>query len=182
MIAQQVAKKYSQALFAAAKDKGLVDAAHEQLGDLRKLIQHDDTLLKFLNAPHVLDEHKLALVRDAFGERLQQLFVEFLIVLVEKHRVMYLAEIIDEFVRLVEAEKGIARVTVITSRPLVEDQRQNLVTKLTAKTRLKVQLEEKVDPKILGGMIVILHNEIIDGSVRHGLDLIEEQLAKVKVA
>jgi len=40
---------------------------------------------------------------------------------------------------------------------------------------------KKVDPDILGGMIVILHNEIIDGSVRRGLDLLEEQLVKVKV-
>lgn len=181
MIAQEVARKYAQALFMAAKGKGVIDEAHVQLEDLRMLIEKDDTLLNFLNAPQVLDGHKLDLLRNVFSERLNRLFVEFLIVLVDKHRINYLYEIIDDFIRLVEAEKGMARVTVITAHPLTDDQRSNLITKLIVKTSLKITLEEKVKPAIMGGMIVIMHNEIIDGSVRHGLDMIEEQLTKVKV-
>jgi len=182
MIAQEVAKKYAHALFFAARDKGLIDAAYEQLDDLKAFVQKDPTLLRFLSAPQVLEDHKLALVRTAFGPRLERLFVEFLIVLVNKHRVAHLAEIIDEFLRLVEAEKGIGRATVITAGPLDEQQRAELIRRLAAKSGLTIQIEEKVDPQILGGMIVIMHNEIIDGSVRHGLDLIEDQLAKVKVS
>ncbi|MBU8933673.1 MAG: ATP synthase F1 subunit delta [candidate division Zixibacteria bacterium] len=181
MLAQEVARKYAQALFMAAQSKGLIDAAHEQLEDLRKFIAEDDTLLNFLNAPQVLDENKQALIRTVFGERLEQLFVEFLVVLVDKHRVAHLAEIIDDFIRLVEAEKGIARATVITAKALDEEPRRNLIARLAAKTNLTIQIEEKIDPAIMGGMIVILHNEIIDGSVRYGLEMIEEQLAKVKV-
>ena len=181
MLAQEVARKYAQALFGAAKEKGLIDKAYEQFNDLKAFIASDSSLLDFLNAPQVLDEQKLALVRNVFRERIEQLFVEFLIMLVEKHRIAFLPEIIDEFTRLVEAEKGIGRATVITATPLNEKEKSDLVTKLTAKTGLKIELEEKVDPDILGGMIVILHNEIIDGSVRRGLDLLEEQLTKVKV-
>ncbi|MBW1792764.1 MAG: F0F1 ATP synthase subunit delta, partial [Deltaproteobacteria bacterium] len=181
MIAQEVARKYAQALFMAAKDKGVIDDAHVQFEDLKKLIEKDDTLLNFLNAPQVLDENKLELLRNVFSDRLHRLFVEFLVVLVDKHRMGYLHEIIDDFIRLVEAEKGVARVTVITAHPLTDEQRSDLRAKLIAKTNLKITLEEKVKPAIMGGMIVIMHNEIIDGSIRHGLDMIEEQLAKVKV-
>ena len=48
--------------------------------------------------------------------------------------------------------------------------------------KLKVEIEKKIDPAILGGMIVIMHDEIIDGSVRHGLDLIRDRLERIKVA
>jgi len=181
MIAQEVAKKYAHALFMAIRDKGIVDEAFDQLSDLKNMVEKDSTLLDFLAAPQVLDEHKLAMVRDVFGSRVQRLIVEFLVVLVEKHRVAHLVVIIDEFIRLVEAEKGVGRATVITAVPLSEEHRANLVAKLAAKTDLTIQIEEKVDPEILGGMIVIMHNEIIDGSVSHGLAMIEEQLAKVKV-
>ena len=181
MIAQEVARRYAQALFLAAKDKGVLDDAHVQIADLKKLIEKDDSLLNFLNAPQVLDEHKLELLRNVFSDRIHRLFVEFLVVLVNKHRIKYLHGIIDDFIRLVEAEKGEARVTVITAHPLNDDQRSNLIAKLVAKTSLKVTLEEKVKPAIMGGMIVIMHNEIIDGSIRHGLNMIEEKLAKVKV-
>jgi F-type H+-transporting ATPase subunit delta len=128
-----------------------------------------------------LDEHKLALVRDVFTSRMERLFVEFLVVLVRKHRVGYLPEIIDEFTRLVEAENGVGRVTVITAAPLAEAERTAMSSKLAAKLKLKIELQEKLDKSIMGGVIVITHNEIIDGSVRHGLELLEEQLGKVKV-
>ena len=165
----------------AVQEKGLIDIAYEQLEDLRKFIEKDNTLLNFLKAPQVLEENKIALMRDVFGKRLERLFIEFLVVLIVKHRMAHLAKIIDDFIRLVEAEKGIARATVIVANPLDDDQRQNLITRLAAKTDLTVQLEVKVDAGILGGMIVILHDEIIDGSVHHELEMIKKQLAKVKV-
>ena len=99
MLAQEVAKKYAQALFLAAKGKGLIDKAYDQFGDLNRFLKTDDTLLNFLNAPQVLDEHKLKLVRDVFSERLDRLFVELLVVLVEKHQIAFLPEVIDEFTR-----------------------------------------------------------------------------------
>jgi F-type H+-transporting ATPase subunit delta len=181
MLAQEVAQKYAHALFLSAKEKGLIDKAYEQLSDLKNYLESDPTLLDFLKAPQVLDEHKQALVQKVFSSRLERLFVEFLLVLVQKHRIGFLPDVIDEFTRLVEAEKGIGRVTIITAVPLNEAERSELITNLAAKTGLKIELEEKIEPRIIGGSIVILHNEIIDGSVRRGLDLLEEQLEKVKV-
>lgn len=181
MLAQEVARTYAQALFMSAKDKSLIDNGYVQMSELQKIVQGDPTLLNFLNAPHVLDEHKLALVRDVFSSRLPRLFVEFLVVLVNKNRANYLVEIIDEFIRLVEAEKGIGRVTVITALGLTDTEREQLRTQLTESLKLKIEFEEKTDQSIIGGMIVITHNEIIDGSIRHGLDLLEDKLSKVKV-
>lgn len=181
MLAQEVAKKYANGLFLSVKDKQKTDLAYDQLRDLGDFLKKDPTLLNFLVAPHVLDEHKLALVSDVFKSRLDPLFVQLLILLVTKHRVGFLHEIVDEFTRLVEAEKGIARATVITAVPLTDTERTKLDEKLVAKTSLTVVIEEKIDPDIIGGMIVILHNEIIDGSIRRELDLIEEKLSKVRV-
>jgi F-type H+-transporting ATPase subunit delta len=107
--------------------------------------------------------------------------VEFLIVLINKHRIGYLHEVIGEFIRLVKAERGIAAVTVLSAVPPAEGERQRLIEKLKARTGMTIELEEKIDPDIIAGMIVILHNEIIDGSVRRGLDVLQGQLAKVRV-
>ncbi|HOD65984.1 MAG TPA: ATP synthase F1 subunit delta [candidate division Zixibacteria bacterium] len=181
MLAQEVAQRYAHALFDAAREKGLLDAGYSQMADLRTVVRADRTLLNFLTAPQVLDEHKIELLRTVFGSRLQRLFVEFLVVLVGKHRINYLVEIIDEFVERVEKAKGIGRARVISAVPLSGPERENLVGRLSAKTGLQIRLEVRIDPAILGGLIVILHNEIIDGSIRHGLGLIEEQLLKVKV-
>jgi len=181
VLAQEVAKKYAGGLFLSVKERGLVDQAHDQLRELREFLVGDPTLLNFLKAPHVLDEHKLALVRDVFGGRLNPLFVEFLVVLVNKHRIDYLHEVIDEFIRLVKAERGIALVTVITAVPIADGERSRLVDKMAARTGMTVELEEKIDRDIIAGMIIITHNQIIDGSVRRGLDVLEGQLSRVRV-
>lgn len=181
MLTQEVAKKYANALFLSVKEKNLLDAAYDQFGSLKEMLDSDRTLLNFMSAPQVMDEHKLAVVRKVFESRLERLFVEFLVVLVEKNRINFLSEIIDELRRSIEAANGVGRVTVITAVPLKEDERSALAIKMADKTKLKIMLEEKVDAEIIGGMIIILHNEIIDGSIKHGLDLVGEQLSKVRV-
>ena len=181
MLSQEVAKKYANALFLSVKEKSLLDDAFEQFGSLKDLLDSDKTLLNFLSAPQVLDEHKLNVIRDVFASRLKELFVEFLIVLVDKNRVNFLPEIIDELRRMIEAENGVGRVTVISAIALNETERKGLSVKLAKKTGLKIILEEKIDNSIIAGMIIILHNEIIDGSTKHGLDLLEDQLSKVRV-
>ncbi len=181
MLAQQVAKKYSVALFSLAAEKGILDTAWEQFGSLGEYLKADDTFLDFMSAPQVLDQHKEDLVTKAFSTKLEKCFFDFLMVLVRKRRVGFLPEIIDELDRLIRAEKGIARATCITVNPIVDSERQQLIEELAQKTSLKIELEEKIDKSILGGIIIILHNQIIDGSVRYGLDQLRNRLMKVKV-
>lgn len=181
MIAHEVAGKYAGAIFQSARAKGLLDRAFDQFGQLRQLIKSEPTLLKFLGAPSASDEDKVALVRRMFEGRLERLFIEFLVVLINKHRISFLPGIIDEFIRLIEAQKGIGRATVITAVPLSDDQREKVVARLETRSGLSVRLEEKVDPAVIGGAVVLMAGQIIDGSVRYGLNRIEEQLARVRV-
>jgi len=89
---------------------------------------------------------------------------------------------IDEFIRLVEFHKGIVRATVTTAVSLTPDQENDLIKRLAARTGKQIVLEKKVDQTIMAGMIIIVADEIVDGSVRHELNLLEEQLRKIKVA
>lgn len=181
MIVQEVARKYASALFLSAKDRSLVDAAYEQMHSLQALIKKDDSILDFLSSPEVGEEEKLQLIRRVFEGRLDKLFIEFLVVLVEKRRAKYLPDVLEEFNRLVQAEKGINLVTAITAVPMSPDEEQRLIDRLAAKLNGKIELEKKVDPKIVGGMIVLTHEKVIDGSIRYGMELLEDQLRKVRV-
>jgi F-type H+-transporting ATPase subunit delta len=181
MIAQQVAKKYSTALFLSAGRRGLLDEAYYQFTDLKTVLRTNTALLKFLSSPKIAEEHKLDLLRRVFGERMQQLFLEFLFVLVRKRRAMYLVDVIEAFDRMVETHKGIVRATATTAVPLSGDEAERLVGRLSTKTGKKIELERKIDPRLIGGMVVLVGDEIIDGSVRYGLVKLEEQLNHIKV-
>lgn len=181
MLVWEVAKKYATALFLSVKERRLVDTVDEQMLALKIVLEKDRALLDYLAAPQIPDDNKLELISTVFGPRLDRLLVEFLLLLVRKHRADYLPEIIDAFDRLVKVEKGISQVTAITAVPMRGEEESRLIQTLHARAGMTIELTKKVDPSILGGMIVIMHNEIIDGSVRHALDTMQEQLARVKV-
>jgi len=181
MLAQQVGKKYGGALFQLVKDKNIIDTAWEQFDDLAEYLKKEDAFFDFMAAPQIPDRDKEQLVKQVFESRFDKPLFNFLMVLTEKRRINYLLEIIEEFDRLVRAEKGIEKATCITAVPLSEGERSSLIDRLAAKTDLKIELEEKIDQSIIGGMIIILHNQIIDGSIRHGLQILRNRLMNLKV-
>lgn len=162
----------------------MLDTVYEQMNSLNVILKRPEgkQLLNFLLAPNVMDDKKESLVRSVIGERTEKLLTEFLIVLLNKHRIAFLGDIIQEFLMLVEEHRKMGRVLVTTAVKLNDSERTNLIQQLEKKTGLKIQLEEKVDPAILGGMILMLKDKIIDGSVRYELSVLRDQLGKVKVA
>jgi len=181
MFAQQVAKKYSTALFELAREKNLIDAAWDQFDALGEYLKMDKTFLGFMAAPQVSDAKKEELIKTVFYDKLNKPFYDFLMFLTRKRRIKYLPDIIEYFDNLVRENKGIARATSITAAAISDDERRRVIEQLQAKTSLKIELEEKIDKSIVGGMIVIFHNQIIDGSIRHGLNELKNRLMKVKV-
>jgi F-type H+-transporting ATPase subunit delta len=182
MLAEQVAKKYSLALFNLVREHHLMDEAYQQFAELDLLVSKDKMLMEFLKAPHIPDQHKVDIVHHVFDTRLEPLFLEFILVLVHKYRIRFLHDIIIEFRALVAEAKNMVVAKVISSRPMTDDTRLKLIMQLQAKTGHIIELDETVDPAILGGMIVIIKDQIIDGSVRHQLGLLKEELMKAKVA
>lgn len=162
----------------------MLDAVYEQMSSLNDILNRPEgkQMLNFLLAPNVMDDKKESLVRTVLGERIERLLTEFLVVLLNKHRIAYLGDIIQEFLQLVEEHRKMGRVKVTTAIKLTDAERSSLVRQLETKTGLKIQLEEKVDASILGGMILMLKDKIIDGSVRYELSVLRDQLNKVKVA
>src|SRR5215813_1379908 len=89
MIAQEVARTYSQALFLSAKGRNVLDVVYEQMNALDAILKRPEgkQMLNFLLAPNVMDDKKESLVRSVVGERAEKLVTEFLIVLLNKHRI-----------------------------------------------------------------------------------------------
>jgi F-type H+-transporting ATPase subunit delta len=181
MLAPEVARKYAAALFLSVKERNLVDEAYEQFQSFRQILKTEPGLLHLLAGPRVSEEEKVEMIRRLFGERMHRLNVEFLAMLIRKRRISFLPEIIEQLERLIEEEKGIARATVITAVPLAADREELLMRKLEIYSGKTILLEKRVDPGIIGGMVVMIGGEIIDGSIQHGLSLLHEQLAKVRV-
>ena len=96
--------------------------------------------------------------------------------LTERRRIPYVQEVTDAFNSLYREHKGIARMTVTTCVPLRDAQRQQLIAALQKKYGKQVELTERIDPAILGGVVVQYGDTLLDNSVKSRLEAVRRQL------
>jgi len=120
-------------------------------------------------------------VLEAFGEESSGLFVNFVMLLIDKKRLESFSEIADGYRHLYEQSQGIIEVRAITAIPLERELEERARETLEQKTGRQVRLIKSTDPDIIGGMILIIEDKIIDGSIRHQLGTLRKELSALKV-
>jgi F-type H+-transporting ATPase subunit delta len=181
MIESQVARRYATALFRTAKRIDQVDRILDDLKAIADLLRKDPNLKKFLEAPQILDQYKRGLFTTAFKHLVSEALFSFLILVMEKHRIEYLLVMAEEYERLVKEDQGILQAQVITARLLDPVFGNKLKEELEKNTGKRIEMILKIELKIIGGIIVILGNKIIDASIRHQLDELKEEMLALRV-
>lgn len=181
MILSGVAKRYAVALFNAAVKQDIAEQIQEDLASFIELLKTNKQFTGFLKSPEILTEYKKQVIVDTLGDRTAGLFVKFLLLLIDKKRLINILDIADAYRQLYEQLQGILEARIVTAVELDADLEQKTVEKLELETGKTIRIRKTVDPAIIGGMIVILEDNIIDGSIRHQLDEIRKSLGEVKV-
>jgi len=175
---RKVADRYAQALLDVALANDVLDGVVESYDGLMAVVAGRDDLRHFMQSPQVPTQEKKALIHDTLSGRVEMVFLHFVELLLDKDRILYLADIHTAFVARVEAHKGLQRARVVTAVPLADDLAQKLRARLEALTGQTIILDKKVDPAVIGGVCVTMGDRILDGTVRTGLALLRETLEK----
>lgn len=135
-------------------------------------------LREVLGTPAVPNSKKRTIV-FLLADRLQlsKTTRNFLFVLVEHRRQGILKTIRDAYVRLVDERRDVVRADVVSAIELSNEQRSAIEQQLTANTGKQVRSEYKVDPQLLGGVVVRIGSQVYDGSVRGRLRSLSAQLS-----
>jgi F-type H+-transporting ATPase subunit delta len=181
MIESQVARRYATALFRTAKRIDQTDRILDDLKAIADLLRKDPNLKNFLEAPQILDQYKRELFTTAFKHLISEALFSFLVLVLEKHRIEYLLAMAKDYERLVKEDQGILQAHVITARALDPVFSNRLKEELEKSTDKRIEMILKIDPQIIGGIIVILGNKIIDRSIRHQLDELKEEMLALRV-
>jgi len=172
----RVAKRYSAALFEVAKRDGILDAVAQDLALVERSLQQQPLLRTVLSQPLVTEERKSKMVTDVFSDNITATSLSFLKLLVRKRRADLVQETIDEFRVLLSDHLGIVDASARTAVAMTASQVTALTKSLEKLTGKKVNLTAEVDPNMIGGVIVRIGDDIIDGSVRGRLHRLEGQL------
>jgi F-type H+-transporting ATPase subunit delta len=168
-------RMYARALFEAAQDKGSLAEVGEQVTDFVDAVREVPELRALLVNP----ELDTRLKADALGDLLggaDELVRNFLVLLTEKGRIGQLEEIGREFDALVAAEEGRLDVELTTAVELSDEEAERLVGQIERASGRTVVATRKVDPSLIGGLILQAGSLRVDASVRGRLDRLRHQL------
>ena len=174
---EELARVYGRSLFEVGRENGRLDALREQLGQLADALDRNRELAVFFFSPYFSSVEKkssLAGLLDGADE----LLVNFLEVLIDNHRMPVIFRIRQEFDRLWDEENRTLPVQITSAIELDEDTTATLGRTIGERADRNVEISVRVDPEILGGVIIRVGNSILDASIRNRLERLRTQVAQ----
>ena len=174
---EEIAEVYARALFEAAKDDGVLDRVHDELGQFADALDEDRNLQVFLFSPYFSSEEKKDGIRRIVSDADERL-LNFLELLAERHRMPALFRIRRIFQDLWADENKLLPVTVTSATELDTGLVDDIGKRIEEQTGRRVELSSNVDPDVLGGLMVRVGNMVLDATVRNRLEQLRKQVAQ----
>ncbi len=174
---EELAQVYGRSLFEVAREQDKLDLLREQLGQFADAVKANRDLELFFFSPYFSTKEKQAgceKVLDGADERL----ISFLSLLIENHRMPVIFRIRREYDRLWEQENRLLPVVLTSAVELDEQTTAALSAQIGERTGRTVTLTTRVEPDILGGIVVQVGNSILDASIRNRLEQLRTQVAQ----
>ena len=174
---EEIAVVYARSLFEAALDHEKLDVVRDQLGEFADALDGDRQLQVFFFSPYFSTQEKTEGLHKAVSGT-ETILNNFLELLIEKHRMPVIFRARAEYDRLWEEENKLLPVEITSAVELDESVVRQLGDRISEQTGRKVELSSRVEPDILGGIVVQVGNSVLDASVRNRLDQLRRQVVK----
>jgi F-type H+-transporting ATPase subunit delta len=174
---EEIAQVYARALFEVAKERDNLDEIHEELGAFTKALEENRELAVFFFSPYFSSEEKKNGLERAVTDA-DPIFMNFLETLLERHRMPVIFRIRARFEQLWDEEKKLLPVEITSSVELDKEIVAQIGDRIGEQTGQQVELSSKVDPDILGGLVVRVGNFVLDASIRNRLNQLRKQVAR----
>lgn len=178
----EVASKYSRALFSLGKDHDNLLELKEAITEFWQLVLENEELNELLFHQRIMPEDKKRIIKKIFAEELHEDILHFIFVLIEKRREYHLESIIEEFNNLVDQAESILHVEVTSAVELKDSQIEKLKSKLDSLLDYNIQIKNKIDKEIIAGLVLKVEDYIIDGSLRSELNSLQQKLKAIPVS
>ena len=174
---EEIAAVYARSLFEVAQEKNRLDEVREQLGAFADALNETRELQVFFFSPYFSTTEKQDGLDRAVTDA-DEIVVNFLKLLIENHRMPVIFRLRRAFEALWQEENQLLPVQITSAVALDQSTVDSLGEKIAEQTGRKVDLAAKVDPEILGGIVVRVGNSILDASIRNRLEQLRKQVAR----
>jgi F-type H+-transporting ATPase subunit delta len=179
MSAGGLSRRYAKALSDVAAERQALEPVGRDLHTVAGLLKQNREAAAFFANPAVpLADKRRVLQLLAGRAAVQPLSANFLDLILEKRRLLHLAEIALAYDELTDERLNRGKATLTSAAPLPESMLEGLKARLQMVTGKEVYLEARVDPAILGGVVAQVGSTVYDGSLKTQLKRMGEQLLK----
>lgn len=179
-----IARNYAETLLSLAQQQGgdeAVESYARAIDQVAEMLRDAPRVREFLETPRISAQQKKDAIRAAFADRVPAYFLRFLLVVVENRRQALFPLIADEYHLLVDRLRGRTRAEITVARPPTPETQREVIATLERQLGLTVDPTFRVDPAILGGVVVRVGDQLLDGSVRRRLASLRRRLVEARL-
>lgn len=178
ILTSEVLEPYAQALMSLGQSNDLVDRFSEDINNILDTLNGSEDLKSFIVNPLAKLDAKKSVLNQIFGESLHPFTRNFLMLLVDRRRVMFLEGICRQYQVLLRKLKQTVLAEVTSTVELNDDQKNSIREKVKAMTGAsQVDIETTINPELIGGVIIKVGSQVVDASLRGQLRRISLRLA-----
>jgi F-type H+-transporting ATPase subunit delta len=174
---EEIAQVYGRSLFEVASEHDKLDEIREQIGQFADALNDTHELAVFFFSPYFSTEEKKQGLRSAV-EGADEALMNFLELLIENHRMPAIFRIRQQYYVLWDEENKQLPVEVTSAVELDEATVKGIGDRIGESTGQRVTLTARVEPDILGGIVLRVGNSILDASIRNRLEQLRKQVAR----
>ena len=171
------ARRYAQAVFEIALESDDLELWLDDLTQLADSITNEE-LRQTLSAPRISMSQKETLIRESLGSSVGPLALNLMALLSSRGLVEMLPGIADRYQEMLDIHQGVERAEVVSAVSLTGEQQQHVTRMLNDLSGKDVRLTTRVDPEILGGLVIRVGDKVMDGSARARLQNMRRELAQ----
>ncbi len=166
-ITAEVAEPYAEALMSLAKSKNITDEIGNDIRAMKALFAESQELKTFLASPLVKAEDQKEVIKKIAGEGTNPFLLNFLLLLVDRQRIKFVEAIFSKYLEILRKLSNTVLAEVTSAVRLYEGEAEKIVEKTKKLTGAsEVEIETKIDPDIIGGVIIKVGSQVYDASLR----------------
>jgi len=182
MLNKSVARRYAEAFFSIATDQGKMDQYQSELEVIIHDIENVENFKDFLAYPLIPAQEKKKIATQLFADRVSSTTMHFVLMIIDKKRETYLELIYDEYLDMANQARNIQKAELVSAREVPEDELKALAATLSKTTGKIIQLSQKIDPRLLGGIKIRVGDRIIDATISKKLEMLKESMKQAKIS
>lgn len=172
----RVASRYAKSLLDLAVEKGQLEPVYSDMLYLQRLTKESRDFLSLLRSPVIKAEAKIRAMEAVINGKVSELTLAFFRLMINKARESTLPEIIVAFISQYKKKKGIQVVKLTTAVPVSDAVKAAIIAQVKKITATeKLELDEVVDPSIIGGFVLQTGDQLVDASISYDLKQISRQ-------